>query len=172
MRLFHKLRGINDVPMEYSILWVKFIASFPSHYHGNNTSKVKGCWYTLYIPSPSFPYSCEKMYQALSRFSVLQATGSWARAWERGYPVTIVRSQRKHFVLFCSSRLCPYRLDSPLYVFSPCFYEGGKQTGKGRSEGGYRVLSSGLRIAPTWTVYPRLCEPGRPAGTGMWPLHH
>ena len=26
------------------------------------------------------------MYQALSRFSVLQATESWAGAWERGYP--------------------------------------------------------------------------------------
>ena len=25
------------------------------------------------------------MYQALSRFTVLQATGSWAGAWERGY---------------------------------------------------------------------------------------
>ena len=25
------------------------------------------------------------MYQALSRLTVLQATGSWARAWERGY---------------------------------------------------------------------------------------
>ena len=25
------------------------------------------------------------MYQALSRFTVLQATGSWARVWEQGY---------------------------------------------------------------------------------------
>ena len=27
----------------------------------------------------------QKMYQALSQFSVLQATGSWMSAWERGY---------------------------------------------------------------------------------------
>ena len=32
------------------------------------------------------------MYQALSRFIALEATGSWAGAWERGYtkPMTIV----------------------------------------------------------------------------------
>ena len=28
------------------------------------------------------------MYQALSRFTVLQAMGSWAGAWERGYDCT------------------------------------------------------------------------------------
>ena len=31
--------------------------------------------------------SCKEMYQALSRFTVLQATGNWARAWEQGYKV-------------------------------------------------------------------------------------
>ena len=37
---------------------------------------------------PSFylwHHSRKEMYQALSRFTVLQATGSWAGAWERGY---------------------------------------------------------------------------------------
>ena len=29
-------------------------------------------------------HSCEEMYQALSRFTVLQVMGSWAGAWERG----------------------------------------------------------------------------------------
>ena len=29
--------------------------------------------------------SCEEMYQALSHLTVLQVTGSWARAWKRGY---------------------------------------------------------------------------------------
>ena len=33
----------------------------------------------------SLANSREKMYQALSRLTILQATGSWARAWERGY---------------------------------------------------------------------------------------
>ena len=30
-------------------------------------------------------HSHEEMYQALSRFTVLQAMGSWVRTWERGY---------------------------------------------------------------------------------------
>ena len=37
--------------------------------------------------TPFYPWchSCEEMYQALSRFTILQAMGRWARAWERGY---------------------------------------------------------------------------------------
>ena len=40
----------------------------------------------VFLPS-FYPWchSREKMYQALSRFIILQVTGSWVRAWERGY---------------------------------------------------------------------------------------
>ena len=44
----------------------------------------------VFLP-PFYPWchSCEKMYQALSRFTVLEVTGSWAGAWERGYIYSI-----------------------------------------------------------------------------------
>ena len=47
---------------------------------------------------PSFYLWChsrEETYQALSRFTVLQATGSWARAWERGYKVAWWRGRER-----------------------------------------------------------------------------
>ena len=44
------------------------------------------CSIKAFLP-PFYPWrhSHEEMYQALSRFTILQATGSWAGAWERGY---------------------------------------------------------------------------------------
>ena len=49
-------------------------------------SRAHPCSIKVFLPS-FYPWchSCEKMYQALSRFTVLQVTGSWARAWEWGW---------------------------------------------------------------------------------------
>ena len=41
-------------------------------------------------------YVHEKMYQALSCFTVLQVTGSWVRAWERGYHSTKLPLREAH----------------------------------------------------------------------------
>ena len=58
--------------------------------HSNNLVVLAHVQLTAFLP-PFYRLSTRdvthvrKMYQALSRFSVLQATGSWAGAWERGY---------------------------------------------------------------------------------------
>ena len=38
----------------------------------------------------------EEMYQALSRFTILQVMGSWARAWERDYHSTKLPLKEAH----------------------------------------------------------------------------
>ena len=51
----------------------------------------------VFLP-PFYPWHHlrEEMYQALSRFTVLHVTGSWARAWERGYHSTKIPLREVH----------------------------------------------------------------------------
>ena len=58
--------------------------------HSNNLSRARPRSIKAFL-LPFYPrrHSCEEMYQALSRFTILQAMGSWAGAWERGYTATI-----------------------------------------------------------------------------------
>ena len=51
------------------------------------------------LPFYPWRHSREEMYQALSCFTVLQATGSWAGAWERGY-MKLTQGFTQKFVLW------------------------------------------------------------------------
>ena len=54
-------------------------------------------------------HSREKMYQALSRITVLRVTGSWARAWEQGYILASFQALRPRMSLGYLLRACLHR---------------------------------------------------------------
>ena len=56
------------------------------------------------VPRPSPSSSREKMYQALSRISILQAMGSWTRDWERGYVTHVSANTRPHQLYWCGGK--------------------------------------------------------------------
>ena len=60
----------------------------------------------VFLPS-FYPWrhSREKMYQALSHFTVLQATGSWARAWKWGYKNALMVKTCSWFTVCTCSNL-------------------------------------------------------------------
>ena len=80
------------------------------------------------------------MYQALSRFTVLQATGSWAGAWERGYTISAILSQANRPIQLTLTRQLETFVIEVQYVWS-------KRRGR----------SFGTEQAQNLKVYSALC---------------